>query len=350
MPGMMGVWSRFGVVTAGALLLAGCIPTDPSGHRAPPAVVEEPKLPVDLLDLPDSTPSWEAKTAAADARTVPQSRYRVVSGDTLRGIAEKTGAGSEAIARVNGLAHPYVIRPGQLLTIPAGRYHRVRQGDTGIAIARAYRVDWDRIIDLNGLEAPYTLRTGMLLMLPPQEEVAAMSMEERAAAFNIDIGDIATGGEPAVAEDEAPPRKPAVALSPSQPIVTPSTFSGRFSWPLTGRIIAPFGPAGGGRINDGIKIATLRGAPIVAAADGVVAYAGDEISVYGGLILIKHGDGWVTAYGHVEKIAVARGQKIRRGELIGYAGETGSAREPQLHFEMRHNRTPVDPVKQLPAR
>jgi len=344
------------IIGAGtALTLAGCIPTDPSKQRPPPRPDggETPQLPVDLLDLPETTPTWEMKPVIADARTIAAGRYTVVPGDTLRAIAERTGAGSEAIARVNGLAAPFVIRPGQVLVIPAGRYHRVRPGDTGISIARAYHVDWDRIIDLNALKDPYSLRTGMLLLLPPQAEVAAMTLEQRAAAFSIDIDDIVTGAEPAVAEDAPPPprRAATAALPPSQPVIEPSTFSGRFDWPLSGgRILVPFGPAGGGRVNDGIKIAAVRGAPIKAAADGVVAYAGDEIAIYGGLILLKHGDGWVTAYGHAEKIAVQRGQKVKRGDVIGYAGETGSAREPQLHFEIRHNRSPVNPLKELPPR
>ena len=361
-----GAAIRAGIAPAAALALAGCIPPPrgPGAGRPPPAQPRQSpppqspppeasppiRQPVDLPDRSEPQPTWEAKRVAAEARTVPGGSYRVVSGDTLRAIAERTGAGSEAIARANRLDPPFTIRPGQRLKIPAGRYHRVREGETGIAIARAYRVEWDRIIDLNALAPPYLLRTGMLLMLPPESEVAAMSMEQRAAAFQIDIEDLATGAEPAIAENEAPPppRTKAVALPPDKPVAEPTTFTGRFSWPLTGPVLTRFGPAGGGRVNQGIKIATTRGAPIHAAADGVVAYAGDEISVYGGLILIKHGQGWLTAYGHLETLLVARGQKVSRGEVIGYAGETGSARQPQLHFEIRRNRTPVDPVKELP--
>lgn len=355
-----------GRIPGGALMLvtaaslAGCIPAGRPPASAPqprpPAPAQPSSEPVDLVPQPAAAaePAWQANRVPADARTIAGASYRVAAGDTLRGIAEKTGAGSEAIARANRLKPPFVIQPGQRLRIPAGRYHRVREGQTGIAIALAYGVDWNRIIDLNALEPPYALRTGMLLALPGTAEVASMSMEQRAAAFSIDIDDLATGAEPATAETDPPPPPPvrsaAVALNRNQPVVEPRKFAGRFDWPLNGAVIARFGPAGGGRINQGIKIAATRGAPIHAAADGVVAYAGDQIAIYGGLVLIRHGDGWITAYGHAEKIIVVRGQEVKRGDVIGYAGETGSARQPQLHFEMRRNRTPVNPLKELPPR
>ena len=82
----------------------------------------------------------------------------------------------------------------------------------------------------------------------------------------------------------------------------------------------------------------------------MVAYVGTEIAVFGGLILLKHGDGWITTYGHSQRLLVTRGQSVRRGQIIARAGETGSAREPQLHFEIRRGRRPVDPLGQLPAR
>lgn len=350
---------RAAAVAAGAAALAGCIPQGRAPRTTPPPAAgtgERPPTaePVQMPPQPAAAaePTWEAERVAADARTIPAGSYRVVAGDTLRAIAGKTGAGSEAIARANRLQPPFLIQPGQRLRIPAGRYHRVREGQTGIAIARAYHVDWNRIIDLNALEPPYTLRTGMLLAMPDNAEVAAMSIEERAAAFSIDIGDIATGAEPATDENEPPPPPPArtaaVAVPSSRPVAEPGRFAGRFDWPLSGRVLTRFGPGAGGRVNQGIKIATPRGAPIHAAADGVVAYAGNEIAIYGGLVLIRHGDGWITAYGHAERISVVRGQAVKRGDVIGYAGETGSAREPQLHFEIRHNRTPVDPLRELP--
>ena len=118
----------------------------------------------------------------------------------------------------------------------------------------------------------------------------------------------------------------------------------------TGPIVRRFGSLGGGRQNDGINIGAAEGTPILAAADGVVAYVGSEVALYGGLILLRHGDGWITAYGHAEELLVKRGQSVKRGQIIARAGETGSATEPQLHFEIRQGRKPVNPLEHLPRR
>ena len=335
------------------LLLAACAPQRPPippRQPAPPPAAAKPR-PVVSPAAPK--PAWVAKPVVADAVEVPDQRYRVVAGDTLRRISDKTGASSEAIARINNLASPFLIKAGQTLVIPGGRYHRVKGGEAGIAIARTYQVSWADIVRFNLLEEPYVLRTGQKLRLPSSQQVAAMTLEERARAFSINIDDLITGGEPAVETEVAaapPPRTaPAVPVAPHQPVIA-ADISGRpsFAWPLKGRLLSRFGPKMSGRYNDGVNIATSAGAPIRAAADGIVAYSGDEIAGFGGLVLIKHGDGWVTAYAHAEALLVARGQPVKKGDVIAYAGETGSVDEPQLHFEIREGRKPVDPLKLLP--
>jgi len=360
--------SRIGrwMAVAACVGVAGCIPhgSPPSGYGQSPAPLPSNGAagngyPADnairTTDIPSSvkqpTPSWVARPVAADAATIPDSTYVVKDGETIRSIGNKTGAGSEAIARANAIPAPFVVRTGQRLKIPGGRYHLVRAGQSGIAIARAYGVPWSTIADLNVLQPPYVLRNGQRLLLPSAAQAAQMTPEQRAQAFSLDIDDLATGSEPALAANAAPkaptatPRKP---LPKDEPVAEPSNFTGRFQWPLNGAIIGRFGPAGDGRRNDGINIAAERGEEIHAAADGVVAYAGSAIAVYGGLILIKHGDGWITAYGHAEQILVTRGQTVHRGDVIARAGATGSVNKPQLHFEIRNRRTPVDPQRYLP--
>lgn len=293
---------------------------------------------------PPPPPAWDVRAVRPDAADVPAQTYVVRPGDTLSRVVERTDAGAEAIARENRLAAPYVVRAGQRLKIPAGRYHRVRRGQSGIAIARAYGVDWSRIATLNRLEEPYILRDGQRLLLPSASEVANMTLEQRAAAFRIDIDDLVTGSEPALAKKAAP--APPLAsirrsLSPTIPVAPPEArFSGRFLWPLAGRIVRPFGPLPGGARNDGINIAARRGTPVAAAADGVVAYAG-SLASFGQLVLVRHGDGWLTAYGYLDTLLVKRGQAVSRGQTIARAGT------PQLHFEIRAGRRPVNPLGML---
>jgi murein DD-endopeptidase MepM/ murein hydrolase activator NlpD len=331
---------RPGAALIVALLASGCIPQDsrPGSYRPqdyppldnPPERYEPRRIDEDVRTVPAPPPAWQSRAVSPDARMIGDSTYIVQSGDTLRHVADITGSGSEAIARANGLAAPFTIRAGQRLAIPGGRYHLVRSGETGIAIARAYGVDWGRIITANDLSEPYVLRVGMRVLIPGGSAAGgASTAAERAAAFRLDIDDIVTGSQPAIAEH-------------------PTSLRGGFAWPVRGRIVARFGPGATGEKFNGIKIAVPTGTPITAAADGVVAYAGSEISTLGGLVIIKHGDGWTSVYGHASQLLVQRGQAVKRGQKIALSGDSGFADRPELHFELRKERTPVDPLVELP--
>jgi murein DD-endopeptidase MepM/ murein hydrolase activator NlpD len=123
-----------------------------------------------------------------------------------------------------------------------------------------------------------------------------------------------------------------------------------FDWPVSGKVIAGFGTTTNGERNDGINIATAMGAPIRAAASGTVTYAGNELKGYGNLLLLKHANGYVTAYAHADHLIVSRGDSVAKGQVIGYSGTTGDVSTPQLHFEIRRDTTPVDPRILLVAR
>ena len=118
-------------------------------------------------------------------------------------------------------------------------------------------------------------------------------------------------------------------------------------WPLRGRLISNFGAKAKGLHNDGINIAAPLGAPVRAAKEGVVAYAGNELRGFGNLLLIKHANGWVTAYAHAGKVLVKRGDKVGKGQIVARVGKTGAVTRPQLHFEMRRGKRPVNPKRYL---
>lgn len=353
--------ARLGLLAS--LVLAGCIPGGMTPQSMEPEITEAgaPAAPPIAEPVAGSdAPVWESRSVAANAADVIGSTYTVQPGDTLRGIGNRTGAGSEAIAAANGLAAPYVLRPGQQLTIPGGRYHTVATGETGIAIAHAYRVAWSEIVALNGLEEPYILRIGQKLKLPAGAQLAAAPAAKPAArpgtppsrigALVVNIDDVVTGSQPAIAEGTpVPAARPARApVAASVPVDVPKGFSGKFVWPLSGTLLTRFGPVGKGQISNGIDIGATRGQPFRAAADGVVSYAGSEVAIYGGLILVSHGGGWVSAYGHAERIDVTRGQAVKAGQVLGAAGQSGFAETPKLHFELRKDRKPVDPLQYLP--
>ncbi|MDQ1156617.1 lipoprotein NlpD [Sphingomonas sp. SORGH_AS 950] len=303
---------------------------------------------------PAPRPSWELHPVTPDAQVIEGSTYIVKPGDTLRVVGDRTGAGTEAIARANGLPPPYVIRTGQKLIIPAGRFHLVRPGESGIAIARAYGVPWSRIVEANAFAEPYVLRAGQRILIPGNPVSAPLSSAaERAAAFTLDVDDILTGGEPALASNQAPARPsptPRRVLPPTAVVAAPARLSSGFAWPVEGRVVKRFGAGPSGERNDGIKIAVPAGTPIKATADGVVAYVGDGIAALGGLVIVKHGGGWTSVYGHASKLLVQRGQSVKRGQTLALSGQSGFAERPELHFELRRGRTPVDPLSQLPGR
>jgi len=300
-------------------------------------------------------PVWEVKTVAPDAVEVAKSTYVIQPGDTLSAVVRKTGEGADVIAHDNDLKAPFTLRPGQKLKIAGGRYHNVKKGQSGIAIARAYQVEWSKIIELNHLREPFTLREGQRLLLPPAQDVAKMSLEQRAAAFKIDLTDLATGSEPALAptaKAASPTPSPTRQLAPTTPVAEPTAaFAGRFDWPVEGRVTRAYGPMDNGGRNDGITIAAPRGTAVVAAADGVVMWVGEH-PAFGNVVLIKHGSGWITIYGNADKLLVKRGQAVRIGQPIARVGTSGTSagEQPQTFFEVLQGKKPVNPMSLLPKR
>ncbi|APG63623.1 hypothetical protein LPB140_05555 [Sphingorhabdus lutea] len=320
-----------------------------AGNTAPILKTEE------IYERPDLgasvQPNFNPNQVNKNAKIVPASIYIVQAGDGLYAVEAKTGASFADIAAANDLTMPYILKIGQRLQIPAGTYHRVNSGETGIAIARAYGVKWADIVAMNNLQEPFSLRIGQRLKLPNMAALGNgnsddLSPEQRANAFNINIDDIVTGGEAASVDYE--PSTPKNNVSLATPVAKPASFTGLFTWPLRGELLASFGSKGGGKVNDGINIGAAAGTKIAVAAPGTVVYAGNEIAVFGGLVLVDHGSGYVTAYGHLGQISVNRGDRLSAGDILGNVGSTGYVGAPQLHFEIRKDRVPIDPIGKLP--
>jgi murein DD-endopeptidase MepM/ murein hydrolase activator NlpD len=336
--------------------------------------------------------------------------YSAFPGDTVYGVAQRFGVPVRTLIETNGLKPPYRLVAGQRLQVPVREEHVVQSGDTLLAISRIYGVDQSSLASVNNLQPPYALKPGQRLTLPGRIDanLAAMSPEQQPSYAAPTVPNASTGGSMSVEELPAPPgqqsskqqptnqsaappstpettavpetpestapettmasettaptapQKPAltttapkqtdteVAALPAQPEPAPGPRGGeRFLWPVKGKVISSFGPKKGGLNNDGINIAAPEGASVVAADNGVVAYAGNELRGFGNLLLIRHADGWVTAYAHNEKLLVKRGEKVKRGQTVAQIGRTGNVSAPQLHFEIRRGTDPVDPLKYL---
>lgn len=285
--------------------------------------------------------------AQAQVQSVAGGTVTVAPGETLFAISRRTGVELRDLIVANNLEPPYTLRSGQKLVIPAARYHIVRPGETGYSISRAYGTDLTTLARLNNLREPYGVQVGQRLRLPATPTLTNGD-KPRTAVASARPATTSVASRPATtsAQTRARPAAPAAAAQKAAP--AQAVASRTFAWPLNGRILSRFGPKQGGLHNDGINIAATPGATVRAAAPGVVAYAGDGLKGFGWLILIKHDDNWVTAYAHNEALLVKRGDTVRAGEPIARAGATGSVDRPQLHFEIRHGRRAVDPLKHLP--
>jgi murein DD-endopeptidase MepM/ murein hydrolase activator NlpD len=346
---------RSGFLIALVLPLSACIPPSPQfpSERTPARQATnadpQPILVTDMAILSGEPPVWEAEPVRASATIVAGAPHIVQPGETLSGIAERYGTSVTLLAEANQIEPPYALKIGQRLNMPSGRFHRIEPGDTGIGIAKAYGVAWKDVIIANNLSDPFILKIGQRLRIPgtgaSQPASATAPLEPHASSsFTLDLEDILTGSEPAEVEASAAVDLP-VLTGPQVPVRAPTSFAGSFGWPAQGRLIARYGPAGEGRFNAGVEIGTAPAAPIRASADGVVAFVGNNVAGFGGMILIRHGSGWISSYGRAASTSVRRGQQIKRGDMIG---TTGSGSRPQLHFGLRKDGQTIDPLSKLP--
>ncbi len=311
--------------------------------------------------------NWEGGTAIT-----------VQKGDTIDGLVTRYGVPASAIAEANNIPNGAALKPGQRLVIPkyevtgsttpraasnaphtpaptigapatsgSQHVHVVAPGETLMALSRKYHKPLGAIAKANNIE-PYTMvKVGDRIAIPGVAPQAAAKPPAPASLTQ------APTPAPKVASVPAAP-----AVAPSAAMVTPAARDPEppkakadvtaampsFRWPVNGRVITAFGPKPSGQQNDGINVSVPEGTPIKAAEDGVVAYAGNELKTYGNLVLVRHSNGYVTAYAHASEIMVKRDDPVKRGQIIAKAGQTGSVAAPQLHFEIRKGSTPVDPA------
>ncbi|OYX32478.1 MAG: hypothetical protein B7Y99_08335 [Caulobacterales bacterium 32-69-10] len=309
----------------------------------------------------DSNPSPWTQPVSADA--VP-GQVTVGRGETLFDVAERVRTPVRAIIEINGLQPPYNLTPGTTLRIPPPLFYTVGQGDTLFGIARRFNIDPRSLANLNSIQLETALGIGQRVALPslardqgvnPQARGASPPGSARTALASNSSGP--SGARPAAASPRtgtpAPlPPAPAAAAPPSESQVAVAG-RGKFTWPVRGEVLSGYGPKGPGQRNDGLNIAAPAGASVRASAAGQVVFAG-ELPGFGNLVLLKHANGFVTAYAHLSKTGVKMRDTVAQGQEVGLAGQTGLVDRPQLHFEIRYaanpraKAVPVDPAMLLP--
>ncbi len=334
--------------------------------------------------------SVAAARPVAAAHPVAHNGSTIIVGtsDTLDGLAKRYNVSAAAILQANGYKGPRVLSPGQQLIIPkptavataapspapaASRpvavgaapssVHIVNRGDTLMSIARRNNVPVGELAKANNLDHTARLSLGMKLTVPGSKStaiaaapaaqpVAALAPAQPATTVAASATKMASAGGPpqaarlASATTNVTEEKPVVEQAP----VKPSEATGAlptFRWPVRGKVITTYGAKTNGKSNDGINLAVPEGTPVKAAEDGVVAYSGNELKGYGNLVLVRHSNGYVTAYAHASELMVKRGDTIKRGQIIAKSGQSGEVGSPQLHFEIRKGSSPVDPLQFL---
>jgi murein DD-endopeptidase MepM/ murein hydrolase activator NlpD len=323
--------------------------------------------------------SWDGGTAIT-----------VAQGDTLEGIARRRHVPVHAIMQANNMTPPAFIQPGQRLVIPRANnqygaappvappatrlaagpgyapagpgngIHVVQPGETLYSLSRRYHKQPMLIAQANNVGLDHKVKIGDRVIIPGSGPIAPVAarpapQQQRVAEVKPKPQIAKPQGAPGNAAPQVHAITPAAdpAPEPAQqaaPPVAPSEATGSapsFRWPVRGRVSEGFGPRPNGGQNDGINVAVPQGTPIKSAEDGVVAYAGNELKGYGNLVLIRHSNGFVTAYAHASELTVKKGEQVKRGQVIGKSGATGNVTAPQLHFEVRKGATPVDPMQYL---
>ncbi len=231
------------------------------------------------------------------------------------------------------------VTPTLVAKIPANSYfHTIESGESLFSIARKYNVTVTQIVSANGLSSADKIGVGQKVAIPGRSDLLVAKIPVKTPVAVVQAAP-APKAEPKPAPVVQPVQKPV-------PVVTQAasaTNSDKFRWPAKGKVIVDFA----GSKNTGINIAVPEGSAIRAAATGTVIYVGSAVEGYGNLILIKHENGYVSAYAHLSQITTAKGDIVQRGDAIGLAGQTGSVTSSQLHFELRKGATPVDPIPML---
>jgi murein DD-endopeptidase MepM/ murein hydrolase activator NlpD len=359
------------------------------------AVARDAKVPVRaLIDANQLQPPY--KLQAGQILTVPHTRQHIVQpGETLYAVARQYGVEASSLARENHLNPPYSIKSGAVLILPTPVETASAAPLPPPAAAPAAAAGPSpgpgsvSVVPLpppmkpatpppaaapEAAHAPTPLQPsapppGVTATAPP----VAAAAPPTAPATAPPVATVAAASppppqpipapvkpapQPAAAPTAPPPAEPDSTAKPAaaaSAAAVAAAVAGHaepvaplFGWPVRGRILSVFGTAAAGTHSDGINIAAPTGTTVSAAESGIVAYAGNELRGFGNLLLIKHADGWVTAYAHNEVLLVKKGQKIRRGEPIARVGSSGGVGQPQLHFELRRGTKAIDPLDHLP--
>lgn len=278
-------------------------------------------------------------------------RIIVEDSDNIYTIASKYDVSMQALVQANNIKFPFLLKEGQTLVLPYPDQYSVKKGDSIYDVAKQFNLNISQFIAMNALKSPYTLNEGQVLSLPPSIKsnnkgaralvYVKPVMKEQVVAENLPAIPI-----PRLKNQQQVQTKISQVQTLSRTLRQKKKDEG-FIWPVKGRLISAFGPKAGGLYNDGINISVKEGESVKASASGTVVYADDKLEGYGNLVIIKHSNGYITAYAHNKELLVHKGDDVSQGDEIAISGRTGNVTVSQLHFGIRKGKKPVNPEQYL---
>lgn len=271
--------------------------------------------------------------------------YRVVTvktGDNLTKIAYNNNLTLRELANINNIKPPYKVYVGQKIKVPSKTnsintrenkdYYVVQKGDNLFGISKKNGIKFTELVKYNNLKKPYSIYVGQKLYLRDNKNNRGIVRKE--TEYNSTV----------VENHKTQDSNESINLNESRNI---NTGDNSFIWPVNGTVIKNFGKQPNGEHSDAINIKAPSGTKILAADDGEVAYAGNDLKSYGNMVIIKHSGGWLSIYGHCDTINVKPKEKVNKGQAIAIVGKTGNVNESQLYFAIRKGKIAVDPLKYL---
>ena len=241
-------------------------------------------------------------------------KITIITGDTIKSISKRYSVSIREIIKFNKLQSPYILKPGKAILLPKPKKYKIKKGDTLFKIAECSLITVEDLKQRNKKLNEKRLIIGKVIKAPYFANVKNCKKFKNKT---------------------------------KKKILKKPTIERIFKWPISGKVIATFGLKSSGRRNDGINIKAPQGSPVRVAKSGTVIYRGNELPAWGNLILVKHKNGWTTAYAHLEKFFVKVGTELKTGDILGAIGKTGNVDDYQLHFQVRKNSKPVDPLRFL---
>lgn len=376
---------------------SAAVTSQPLNDATPPAASQKPAQ-MASLEPPKARTVEPAAVMADHAEVSRGEEIEVKEGDTLYSLARRNQVSINDLMSVNGLKGTS-LKPGQKLYLPKTQVtqratphtlpivsgvtntasampaqapagwegtHTVQQGESLYGLAVRYKTKAVDIQRYNGIQDVRKVKPGMVLHVPGAGSAAQAVATQQAIDSGANAAaPAASPAAPETAQAQAPAgtpsnilnsgsnpnsiermaaANPAGSATDATPAPSATGAMPKLRWPVEGKIITAFGRRSDGTNNDGVNLAAPQGTDIHAAEAGTVAYSGGDLKGYGNLILLRHDNGWVTAYAHADELLVQRGDVVKRGQVIAKAGKSGQVDQPQVHFELRQGQKPVDPV------